>query len=499
MKYDVVIAGSGLGGLICGYVLSKEGYNVCIIEKHFQLGGCLQSFSRNNCIFDTGMHYIGSMNEGQIMWKFFKFFQLLDKVRLKKMDEDVFDLINIAGREYKYAQGYDNYISTLHQSFPNEKEALVKFTDMLKDVCHATQVFMNQASSDFNNLPTMKYFEKNAFEFIQSITNDEYLQQVLSATNSLHFGKAEKTSLYVHMVINNSLVESAWRFVDGGSQIADAFAQSITAQGGTIIKSREIRKFVMNSADTQIESVELDNGEHIYAKQFISNIHPEKTFEMIDSSLIRKAFLKRLHSIEQTIGIFSVYIVLKENTFPYLNYNYYHCENENTWVADVYDQVVWPNGYMFYTPAHSKSDKYADCITVMTFMKFDDVRQWANTDVEKRGQEYRDFKQQKAEQLIDFVEERFPGLKSKIKTYYTSTPLTYRDYTGTINGSTYGIMRDCNNALKTMITPRTKIPNLFLTGQNVNLHGVLGVTIGAFLTLSNFVGFDYIREKILKD
>ena len=151
---------------------------------------------------------------------------------------------------------------------------------------------------------------------------------------------------------------------------------------------------------------------------------------------------------------------------------------------------------MLYTPANSKSEKWADSITIMTFMDYEEVRKWEHTTVEKRGQEYKDFKQKKAETLLDFAEQRFPGLKSKIKAYYTSTPLTYRDYTGTVEGSTYGIMRDCNNALKTMITPRTKISNLHLTGQNINLHGVLGVTMGAFITLANFVGFNYMKDKI---
>ncbi len=496
--YDVVIAGSGLGGLICGYVLSKEGYKVCILEKHNQIGGCLQSFKRNNCIFDTGMHYIGSLDEGQIMRKFFNFFKLTDSVKLKKMDEDVFDLISIAGDDYKFAQGYNNFASTLLQRFPHEKQSLEKYVNMLGIVSQSTKNLINSTNTDTGSFSNMKFYEKNALEFIQSLTHNKRLQQVLSATNPLHFGRSDKTSLYVHMIVNNSMIESAWRIVDGGNQISDSLAGSIVSAGGTILKNCEVTKFKMNSTDTHIESVELSNGEHIHGKYFISNIHPEKTFQMTESSLIRNSFLKRLHSIEQTTGIFTIYAVLHENAFPYLNYNVYHYRDENVWVAD-YNQIEWPNGYMMYTPANSKSDTFADCITIMTYMNYEDVSAWVHTKVEKRGQEYKDFKQQKAEKLLDLIENKYPNIRSAIKTYYTSTPLTYRDYTGTVNGSTYGIMRDCNNALRTMITPKTKIPNLFLTGQNINLHGVMGVTIGSFLTLSNFVGNQYIKEKVMKE
>ena len=69
--YDVVIIGSGLGGLVCGAVLGMNGYKVCILEKNKQIGGCLQTFARNKTILDTGVHYIGALGEGQTLNKIF--------------------------------------------------------------------------------------------------------------------------------------------------------------------------------------------------------------------------------------------------------------------------------------------------------------------------------------------------------------------------------------------------------------------------------------------
>ena len=151
---------------------------------------------------------------------------------------------------------------------------------------------------------------------------------------------------------------------------------------------------------------------------------------------------------------------------------------------------------MLYTPATSKSGKYADCMIAMTYMKFDELKKWENTTVEHRGDDYLEFKKTKAEKFLDEIEKKFSGIRNQIKTYYTSTPLTYRDYTGTVNGSIYGIMKDCNDPLKSFIIPRTRIPNLFFTGQNVNLHGVLGTTIGSVLTCAEFLGLQNILKKV---
>ena len=75
--------------------------------------------------------------------------------------------------------------------------------------------------------------------------------------------------------------------------------------------------------------------------------------------------------------------------------------------------------------------------------------------------------------------------KDVLSAKYTSTPLTWRDYTLTPGGSAFGIRKDCRQPLLTMLSPRTPIPNLLLTGQNLMLHGLEGVTMTALQTCSD--------------
>ena len=79
----------------------------------------------------------------------------------------------------------------------------------------------------------------------------------------------------------------------------------------------------------------------------------------------------------------------------------------------------------------------------------------------------------------------------------TSTPRTYHRYTGTPYGSAYGIRRDCHDLPRTLLSPRTPIPNLLQTGQSVNVHGVLGVTVTAFLTSAELLGRETIRRMLV--
>ena len=87
-NFDIVIIGSGVGGLVCGDILSKEGYSVCIIEKNKQIGGCLQTYARDKIVFDSGVHYLGGLNKGQNLYQLFKYLGLMEKLKLQKMGED---------------------------------------------------------------------------------------------------------------------------------------------------------------------------------------------------------------------------------------------------------------------------------------------------------------------------------------------------------------------------------------------------------------------------
>jgi all-trans-retinol 13,14-reductase len=105
-------------------------------------------------------------------------------------------------------------------------------------------------------------------------------------------------------------------------------------------------------------------------------------------------------------------------------------------------------------------------------------------------------KRQMADECIALAETVIPGLHDMISQQYTSTPLTYRDYTLTPDGSAYGVRRDCRNLVITMLSPRTPIPNLLLTGQNLMLHGLEGVSMTALLTCSELLGKEYIKQII---
>jgi all-trans-retinol 13,14-reductase len=499
-QYDVVIIGSGLGGLESAYILAKEGYSVCVLEKNRQFGGSLQIFVRDKAIFDTGIHYIGGLDEGQNLNQCFKYFNIMDKLHLHKMDMDGFDRITFDNDpvEYRHAQGYDNFVEQLAKQFPDERENLKNYVKQIKEVCDYFPLY--QLKEDEAPVLGIKYLDVSAKDFIESITPNLKLQNVLAGSNPLYAGDGAKTPLYVHALVVNTYIESSYKCVNGGAQIEKFLTKNIKEMGGVVRNYAEVSKIVEKNGS--ITHVELKNGEHIEGKNFISNIHPSTTLSMLETDRIKKAYSNRIQGLDNSSSAFIVDIVLKPESFPFLNYNYYHYKRNSVWDTVHVTGENWPDGYCVFVPKTSKSDIWADSMTLLSYMKYDEVKQWEKSFAtiphfrESRGEDYEEFKIAHAERIINEAVKKFPNLRSCIQSYTTSTPLSYRDYIGAKDGGLYGIAKDYKDPLRTFISPTTKIPNLFFTGQNLNMHGVLGVTVGAIRTCGVFVGQNYLIQKI---
>jgi all-trans-retinol 13,14-reductase len=180
-----------------------------------------------------------------------------------------------------------------------------------------------------------------------------------------------------------------------------------------------------------------------------------------------------------------------------MNTNYYSYAGNTPWNCEIYDEESWPKGYLYMHFCHEKNPKFAESGVILSYMTMDDVAEWSDTTIGRRGEDYKAFKERKAKKLLASLEKEFPGICDCIEYYYTSTPLTYRDYTGTEGGSMYGVAKDISLGISNRAPHRTRVPNLYLSGQNINSHGILGVLVGTIVTCSEFLTSEEIYKQII--
>ena len=461
MKYDVIVIGSGLGGLVCARQLAKQGRSVLVLERQSQPGGCLQSYRRGDFEFDTGLHYVGGLAEGQPLHDAFEQLGLM-RLPWVRLDADGFDRITIGRQTFPMCEGFDRFASTLGEYFPQEKSALRQYVGMLRQ------------------LPPMEEaVEVNAYDWLSSLFRDPLLINVLSATAMKMELRRESLPLFNFAHSMSSYIQSSWRLKGGGNKIVESLVNDIRSFGGEVVCRAEVKELV--EKEGRIVAAKCPNGKTYEGSVFISDVHPQLTFGWLkDSNMVKNIFRRRIQALENTFGIFTASLVLKPNTLPYFNHNKYVFRKANVWTF--HENLGSVDGVMVSCRV-PKDDDYARQIDLLTPMPWALCKHWEHTVVGRRGEIYELQKERLTDDCIRLAERVIPGLRDMVEKRYTSTPLTWRDYTLSPCGSAFGVRKDCRQPLLTMLSPKTPVPNLFLTGQSLVLHGLEGVTMTAFKTL----------------
>ena len=481
MKYDAVIIGSGLGGLECAHILSKAGMSVLLLERGTQAGGCLQSYRRHGLAFDTGFHYVGGLDEGQSLHSAFRHLGLL-RLPWQRLDNH-FDRVTIGNQTFSFAQGYDVFVETLTAAFPAERDALNRYADMLKQCGEQQFDALNPQTGESSVLSRL--FETSAYQYLTETFHDPLLINVLCGTSLKMELRKESLPLFTFAHGNGSFIESSWRLKGDGSLIVNSLVDGIRMHGGEIICNTEVRELV--EKDGKLVHAVCSNGEIYEGNIFISNIHPAVTCNLVkQSSRMKKVYRSRITHLENTFGMFTVSLRIKPQTLRYFNWNQYIYKEPDVWTFHLKNNPV--SGVLVSCRIPEDGSKYVQQVDLLTPMNWSECEQWSHTEVDRRGEDYKAMKKRVADECITLAERFIPGLRDRITGCYTSTPLTYRNYTLTPEGSAYGLRKDFRNPMITLLSPRTPIPNLLLTGQNLMLHGLHGVTMTALFTCAEVLG-----------
>src|SRR3990167_1783206 len=169
-KYDVIVLGAGIAGLICGTFLAKSGKKVLIIEQHNIPGGYCTSFKRKGFIFDAAVHHIGGCGKWSVVGRCLKELDIkMDFVQLDPMDS-----INFPSFSVDIPAEIDKYVDLLKKRYPHESEKLSSFFKEFIGLYRAT------FSAERNKM-LVKYQYLTYKDMLDSFFTDEQLKMVLSA------------------------------------------------------------------------------------------------------------------------------------------------------------------------------------------------------------------------------------------------------------------------------------------------------------------------------
>ena len=491
-----IIIGSGLGGLSTGVILAKNGYDVTILEQAKQVGGCLQCFQRDGAKFETGMHFIGSLNDGQILSNYLNYLEIKDKIVVNSLDKNAYDIVSLNGEKFAFPNGREAFIEHFSERFPNQRKNLERYCELVSEVASLSPFRDLKYIDDETLLKGNDLLFKSLNEILDGTITDPLLRDVLVGNLSLYSAERDKTPFAVHAFIFDFYNNGAFRIVGGSDTIAKSLTDVLLSHDGRILTRQKVMKIVVENKTAR--GVITGDGKFHAADVVISDINPKQLIDLVDDTVFSEAYKSRIRDIQNTSSVFSLYLHFKDSEMPYLNSNFYGFQSVTPWEMTGKVDDKWPQGYLYMHHCHENSPAFAKSGVILSYMSMDALAKWEDTSIGHRGVDYERFKQEMAERLLDVVERDFPGLRDKIADYHAATPLTYRDYTLTPDGSIYGLAKDVNKGITGRVSYKTKVPNLLLVGQNINSHGMLGVLVGTMIVCSQLIGEQEVRRQMIE-
>lgn len=492
-----IIIGAGPSGLFTAAILAKEGYEVTVIEKNQIIGGGLQSFKRFGETFDIGMHAIGGLEKGGNVRAICNWLGITDKINFREIPSDHI-YIQEDGNTYEIVRGRMNFTDRIISYFPEQSAGIKEYIKEIYRIAGEINVFnLKESNSLFLNFG--KDYLLPANKLIEKYISDRRLQSILAWMNTFYSGVKDVTPAYIHAILQVLYIEGSQGFVGGSIKFAELLEDFIKAHGGHIVKGHPVKK--IETQNSQVLSITIDNGEKYSADCYVSSIDPTFLITTLDKpNVLPRTYRERIESSPVSYSAFSVFLKLKPQTIPCINYSGYIYKSYNTFwqFSDENEDSSYPQGLVYSTQPENKDDKWARKMVITSPILWSSVQKWESTQIGNRGAEYKKWKEDYCNKILDIMEDVIPDIRNCIEAINTASPLTIRDYYNTKHGNLSGFVRDCNHIEQTILPVNTKLQNLYLTGQNNNIHGFCGVALTAMLTCEAVLNCNNLIERISK-
>lgn len=525
---DVIVIGSGISGLSTAGLLSKVGKRVLVLEQHDKAGGCTHCFEDKGFEFDTGVHYIGNMEKRKAILdlisdedKLIEWDQL-GREDPKNMVYDEICINNLNNKKkidrYKFRAGKARFIDEMVNQFPEEKEAIIKYVDLVERVANKDEFFLLKIAKPswiFNWLlryickDFFTYINKTTYEVLFELTQNERLISVLCGQYGDVGQTPKKSSFFMHASIAHHYFEGGWYPRGGTNTIPRAIIPVIEKTGGAVLVGKRVDKILVNRNGAY--GVKMINGDIIYAKQVVSSVGLYNSIKLISEKKRKKLgklydFSKKLKPSLSFIYLFAGFegtpTELKLPSHNIWHHAGYDFEKN---VEDFYqDPFNKPTAAFIGFPCAKDStwEKRFPNKSNGVFLidaKYEWVEQWINISKNRRNRDqgYQQWKKIFQNKILDIVYNYYPQLKDKLIYAEIGTPLTFNYYIGSNKGECYGLesskLRYSSNDL---LKPRTCIKNLFLTGIDITTLGFTGGLMSGVLTASDMLGYGSILDVV---
>jgi all-trans-retinol 13,14-reductase len=463
---NIVVIGSGIGGLSAGIILSQLNYDVTLVEKNSVPGGLMRSYRRSGIDCPVGVHYVGALGANEPLGKMFDLLGISVEDLFERMGPDgIIDRYIFDDFTFDLPVGFAAYEKNLLDLFPQDRAAISLIMKNVRDISRRmlTPSFLLNSGNPFQNIDYLN----SMGDLLGKLDISNGLREVLAVPVQLIGVPLTECPVVFHHMVLAGYLFSSWRLKEGGSHMADVFARRFAELGGQLILGDGAEEILLTSG--KVAGLRLQSGETLPAAAVVAAIHPKVLLDLLETDVLKSSYRQRVLGLRETEGVVAVQVSVDAPAYQSLNHNIYRLPTK--------DQGRSPSG--FFCQLRRGNAEGANLLSIISGSSYSEWSRWENSQSGRRGAEYHDKKMNVARNLLREAGAVVGNIRNPV-VLDVFTPLTLRDFVNSPEGSCYGVMRSQAQLLKIASLNNIPVAGLYLAGQNAVAPGVLGCILGSF-------------------
>jgi len=492
VDYDVIVIGSGAGGLAAALPLAQKGLKVLVLEQHNRPGGWTHSFTKQGYKFSPGVHYIGSLQPGESLRGVYEGLGVSADLAFCEINPQGYDHIYIGQERFDYPRGREALADSLKSRFPAEAEGIDGYLDMVNklvqgmhDLGHFTNpVRAAQAVPAAGSI--LRWGLRSAQQLVDHFVSDPLLKGFLLGQAGDHGMPPSQVSALTQASVTHHYFNGAFYPVGGSMAIPDAFVKVLVNAGGELRLRTRVERILLEGR--KAVGVRLEDGTEIRSRYVISNADVGITFNrLVGREHLSAKLQRKLDQVTYSTSTLSLFFAtdmdLRAAGLDSGNNWYYdHADLEALYQAGLGDRSLHtPTPEMIFLTCTTLKDpskmvKGHHTCEAFTFVGYEPFAKWADSKHKERPDDYNALKEDLAWRMILGLEKRLPGLSKHIVYWSLGTPLTIQHYINSTYGNLYGTAKNIKQLGPWGFGTTTEFEGLLMCGASTQSHGVAGVT-----------------------